>query len=68
MIADELLADDDNMVQKGYGWLLKAASEAHPDDVFNFLMARKTAMPRTAFRYALEKLPKDKRELAMKKF
>lgn len=66
-IAEKLLADPDDLVQKGYGWMLKAASEAHPAEVFEYLMSRKTVMPRTAFRYALEKMPPEWRARAMKK-
>lgn len=64
-IADTLLADPDDMVQKGYGWMLKAASEARPKEIFAYLMAKRTVMPRTAFRYALEKMPKGWRAKAM---
>lgn len=67
IIAERLLMDPDDLVQKGYGWMLKAASEAHPEEVFQYLMSRKTVMPRTAFRYALEKMPKEWRTEAMKK-
>ncbi|MFH1378168.1 MAG: DNA alkylation repair protein [Planctomycetota bacterium] len=66
-IADILLTDADDLVQKGYGWMLKAASEAHPDDVFNYVMRNKAVMPRTALRYAIEKMSKDKRAQAMAK-
>ncbi len=66
-IADTLLVDPDDLVQKGYGWMLKAASEAHQKQVFDYLMAKKTIMPRTAFRYALEKMPAELRAEAMKK-
>ena len=66
-IADSLLSDPDDLVQKGYGWMLKAASEAHQDAVFDFVVARKASMPRTAYRYALEKMPPERRSLAMKK-
>lgn len=66
-LSDILLRDDDDLVRKGCGWVLKAASEAHHAEVFAFLMERKTTMPRTAFRYALEKMPKELREKAMKK-
>lgn len=66
-IADSLLTDPDDLVQKGYGWMLKAASEAHPQAVFDYLLTKKTTMPRTAFRYALEKMPADWRAEAMKK-
>jgi len=66
-IADILMMDADDLVQKGYGWMLKAASEAHRDEVFEYVMKYKQVMPRTAFRYALEKMPKDMRDMAMKK-
>jgi Predicted DNA alkylation repair enzyme len=63
--AEALLMDKDDLVQKGYGWALKAASEAHRDEVYDFVTARHTTMPRTAFRYALEKMPTDMRKQAM---
>lgn len=66
-IADRLLTDKDDLVQKGYGWMLKAASEAHQQPVFDYLMERRDRMPRTAFRYALEKMPKPLRKQAMQK-
>ena len=66
-IATILLQDQDDLVQKGYGWMLKAASEAHQHEVFNFVMRHKTTMPRTALRYAIEKMSKDLRTQAMKK-
>ena len=66
-IAEKPLADPDDLVQKGYGWMLKAASQAHPAEVFDYLMSRKDVMPRTAFRYALEKMPAEWRARAMKK-
>ena len=66
-IAGILLSDRDDMVQKGYGWMLKAASEAHRDKVFDFVMEKKDVMPRTALRYAIEKMPKEMRTEAMKK-
>ena len=53
-IADMLLTDDDDMVQKGYGWLLKEVSRKHPDEVFSYVMKNKKKMPRTALRYAIE--------------
>ena len=64
-IADILLADSDDMVQKGYGWMLKAASEAHQGKVLQFVMERKDRMPRTALRYAIEKMPPELRKKAM---
>lgn len=65
-IADILMFDADDMVQKGYGWMLKAASKMHQKEVFDYVVAHNT-MPRTAFRYAIEKMPQELKEIAMKK-
>jgi 3-methyladenine DNA glycosylase AlkD len=67
IIAENLLADSDDMVQKGYGWMLKAASEAHQKEVFDFVMRHKSEMPRTSLRYAIEKMPAEMKAKAMKK-
>jgi 3-methyladenine DNA glycosylase AlkD len=66
-IADNLMSDPDDLVQKGYGWMLKAASDAHQTEVFDFVVSRKEIMPRTALRYAIEKMPPERRAEAMKK-
>jgi 3-methyladenine DNA glycosylase AlkD len=66
-IADLLLNDPDDLVQKGYGWLLKEASRLHPQEVFSYVMRNKKTMPRTALRYAIELLPKEMKTEAMKK-
>lgn len=66
-IADILHSDNDDMVQKGYGWMLKAASQAHQEEVFNYVMRKKTTMQRTSLRYAIEKMPADMRFKAMEK-
>ncbi len=64
-IAALLLEDTDDMVQKGYGWMLKAASQADQPLVFGFVMRNRGKMPRTALRYALEKMPPVLRREAM---
>lgn len=66
-IADILLSDKDDLVQKGYGWMLKAASEAYQKAVYEYVMSRKNIMPRTALRYAVEKMPPEMKSEAMKK-
>lgn len=66
-IAEILLMDEDDMVQKGYGWLLKGQSESHLKTVFDLVMKHKDKMPRTALRYAIEKMPADKKKKAMEK-
>jgi len=66
-IADILHSDQDDMVQKGYGWMLKVASQAHQKKVFDYVMNRKATMPRTSLRYAIEKMPAYLRKKAMEK-
>jgi len=66
-IADLLLTDTDDLVQKGYGWMLKAASEAHQQEIFDYVIQNKAAMPRTALRYAIEKMPNELKTTAMAK-
>lgn len=66
-IADALLLDQDDMVQKWYGWLLKVASHTHEKEVFEYVMKHKAVMPRTALRYAIEKMSKELKIQAMKK-
>jgi len=66
-IADRLLTDADDMVQKGYGWLLKEASRKHPAEIFAYVMRNRKQMPRTALRYAIELMPGEMRAEAMKK-
>ncbi|NSW45269.1 MAG: DNA alkylation repair protein [Bacteroidales bacterium] len=66
-IANMLLLDKDDMVQKGYGWMLKVASLAHQQDIFEFIIQRKHIMPRTALRYAIEKMPEELKKKAMSK-
>ncbi|MDD4109395.1 MAG: DNA alkylation repair protein [Prolixibacteraceae bacterium] len=66
-IAGSLLLDRDDMVQKGYGWLLKVASQAHQKKIFEYVMSKKSAMPRTALRYAIEKMPPEMKKAAMAK-
>jgi len=66
-IADLLLTDPDDLVQKGYGWMLKVASQKHQQEVFDYIISKKSIMPRTALRYAIEKMPAELKKLAMEK-
>ncbi len=66
-IADQLLLDKDDMVQKGYGWLLKEASRLHQKEVFDYVVRNKNLMPRTALRYAIELMPQELKSKAIKR-
>ncbi len=66
-VADKLISDEHDLVRKGYGWMLKEAGKAHPREVHEFVCARRSVMPRVAFRYAIEKLPAELRRGAMRR-
>lgn len=66
-IADALLMDKDDLVQKGYGWMLKEASKRYQAEIFDYVMRHKDRMPRTALRYAIERFPERLRKKAMEK-
>jgi len=66
-IADILHSDTDDMVQKGYGWMLKEASKPNQDKVFRYVMSKKSTMPRTSLRYAIEKMPAELKARVMAK-
>ena len=65
-ICDALIMDEHDLVRKGYGWMLKSLSTKEIDKVYFYLSQHKSTMPRVAFRYALEKMDKDKRDKLMK--
>ena len=67
MIANILLLDSDDLVQKGYGWMLKSLAEVYEDDVYQYVLDRRSVMPRTALRYVIEKMPEKRRQEAMKR-
>jgi 3-methyladenine DNA glycosylase AlkD len=64
-IATLLLLDPDDLVRKGYGWMLKSAAGSHRQEVFEFVLRHKATMPRTALRYAIEKMPGEMKAEAM---
>jgi 3-methyladenine DNA glycosylase AlkD len=64
-ICDMLMCDEDDMVQKGYGWLLKEESRKHQKEVFDYVVKNRKIMPRTALRYAIKLMPKELKAQAM---
>ena len=47
--------------------MLKVASQKHQQDIFDYIVANKAIMPRTALRYAIEKMPPELKAIAMGK-
>ena len=66
-VADILLHDNDDMVQKGYGWMLKVAAGKNQDEVYRYVLEHKAEMPRTALRYAIEKMSDNLKNKAMER-
>ena len=66
MISDNLMTDEHDLVLKGYGWMLKILSCKEPQLVYDYLVKNKDVMPRVAFRYALEKMEKAKKDNLMR--
>jgi 3-methyladenine DNA glycosylase AlkD len=64
-IASRLKTDNDDMVQKGVGWLLKEASKKDQKAIVSFVRNNKSVMPRTTLRYAIEKMPEKTRKELM---
>ncbi len=64
-IVRTLFNDPEDLVQKAAGWLLKASSIHHQQEIFKFVMKYRTQMSRTTLRYAIEKMPTDLRRQAL---
>jgi len=60
-LSDLLLGDDDDMVQKGLGWLLRETAKADPKRTVPYLMRMRSRAPRLVLRTACETLPKSVR-------
>jgi 3-methyladenine DNA glycosylase AlkD len=56
-IADRVLGDEDDMVQKGVGWLLKEGTRRRSDVIIPYLVANRDRTSRLVLRYACELLP-----------
>ena len=61
-IADILLDHPHDLIHKAVGWLLREAGKRDEAALCSFLDERCTAMPRTALRYAIERLPEPLRQ------
>jgi 3-methyladenine DNA glycosylase AlkD len=60
-IADRLIGDPEEMVQKGIGWLLKETYPKQPEAVVDYLLPRRTQTTRLVLRYAAEKMSAEDR-------
>jgi 3-methyladenine DNA glycosylase AlkD len=61
-LSDLLLTDEDDMVQKGLGWLLRETAKFDPKRTVPYLMKIRSRAPRLVLRTACETLPASTRE------
>ena len=67
LVTEMLLADDDDMVQKGLGWLLREAAKFNREQTVPYLMRIRERAPRLVLRTACETLPQEVRETVLAK-
>jgi 3-methyladenine DNA glycosylase AlkD len=61
-IAEILVHDENEFVQKGVGWMLRYAGDKNNQQLKQFLDTYASTMPRIMLRYAIEKFDKDSRK------
>ncbi len=57
LLSNILLQDEDDMVQKGLGWLLRETAKSDPKGILPYLLKIRDRAPRLVLRTACETLP-----------
>ncbi len=65
-IGEILISDQEDLIHKAVGWMLREVGKRDPAAEESFLRAQYRQMPRIMLRYAIERFPAAKRELFMK--
>jgi len=65
-IATRLLGDKHDLIHKAIGWMLREAGKQSRTEMIDFLQRNYSRMPRTALRYAIERLPESQRKRALR--
>lgn len=61
-IAEILLKDKEDLIQKATGWMLREIGKRDIQALESFLLKNYKAMPRTMLRYSIERFPEHKRK------
>jgi 3-methyladenine DNA glycosylase AlkD len=62
VIAQELLRDEQDLIHKATGWMLREMGKRNPIELRRFLEKNVSVMPRTMLRYAIEKFSETERK------
>jgi len=66
-MAGMLLGDREDLMHKAVGWMLREVGKRDEKALVTFLDRHAAAMPRTMLRYAIERMPEQKRQTYLKK-
>jgi 3-methyladenine DNA glycosylase AlkD len=61
-ISKLLLQDKHHLIHKAVGWMLREMGDKDKNSLMRYLTTHSKNMPRTALRYAIEKLPEEVRK------
>lgn len=61
-----LINDSHDLIHKALGWMLREMGKRSEEALYDYLDKYATSLPRTALRYAIEKLPENKRQFYLK--
>jgi 3-methyladenine DNA glycosylase AlkD len=62
VVAQELLRDEQDLIHKATGWMLREMGKRNPIELRRFLEKNFSVMPRTMLRYAIEKFSETERK------
>jgi 3-methyladenine DNA glycosylase AlkD len=66
-LAEKLVNDEHDLIHKATGWVIREIGKKDQQALEDFLQRHYKTMPRTMLRYAIERLPEDRRKYFMEK-